>query len=222
MSATRAPADRVTPVSQAGRSSADGTYSFWWRSARGTMKPVNPRWASSVRSALTRGALAAPSGASSNDWKRASNMGGTLWAMPGGGNGPHTQPPPLAGKGAGGRAQHQCHPAVEVNAALEHHSLGAVGRERGTRLRRQQAGKDHASVRGCEPRDGGCHALQGLKKNIGEDEIERRARADWPRLEAIGPDGLDQPAPPVDPCLRARGVHRAGVVVARQRRPPQR
>src|SRR5580700_9813303 len=123
MSTMAAPAEPVKPVSHASRSSAAGTYSFWWRSARGTMKPVNPRWASSVRNALTRGAVAAPSGASSNDWKRASNMGGTLLAMPGRGDGPAAAP-----------AQHPCHPALEPDPLLEHQPVGAVGGERGIRL----------------------------------------------------------------------------------------
>ena len=61
------PAEPVKPVSQASRSSDAGTYSFWWRSDRGTMNPVRPRRANSVRSAATRGALAARSAWSSND-----------------------------------------------------------------------------------------------------------------------------------------------------------
>ena len=46
-----APAEPVKPVSQASRCSDAGTYSFWWRSECGTMKPVKPRRANSVRSA---------------------------------------------------------------------------------------------------------------------------------------------------------------------------
>src|ERR1700722_1361830 len=176
MSTTAVPAEPVKPVSQASRSSAAGTYSFWWRSARGTMKPVNPRWASSVRSALTRGALAAPSGGSSNDWKRASNMGGTLLTTPGGGNGP--QPRSRAGAEAG--AQHQRHPALEMDAVLEHQPVGAVGGKRGIRLRRQQAGKHHASMRAHERCHRGCHPLERAEKDVGEDEIERRAGAESP------------------------------------------
>src|SRR5205823_276163 len=176
MSTTAAPAEPVKPVSQASRCSAPGTYSFWWRSARGTTKPVSPRWASSVRSALTRGALAAPAGASSNDWKRASNMAGTLLAMPAGGNGPPAAP-----------AQHQCYPSVEPDAVLEHQALGAVSGERGVRLRRQEAGQDHASMRAREPRQRARHPLQGRKQNIGEDEIERRPRAQA-RRASIGPN----------------------------------
>ncbi len=79
MSTIAAPAEPVKPVSQASRSSQAGTYSFCWRSERGTIQPVKPRRASSVRSAATRGPLAARSARSSNDWKRASNMGGNLW-----------------------------------------------------------------------------------------------------------------------------------------------
>src|SRR5215212_5384424 len=65
------PADPVNPVSHASRSSEAGTYSFWWRSARGTIHPVSPRRASSVRNAATRGALAARSVRSSKDWNLA-------------------------------------------------------------------------------------------------------------------------------------------------------
>ncbi len=56
-----APAEPVKPVSQASRSSLAGTYSFCWRSARGTMKPSSPRRASSARKAATRPALSARS-----------------------------------------------------------------------------------------------------------------------------------------------------------------
>src|SRR2546426_6981980 len=42
------------------------------------MKPSNPRRASSARSAATRGAVDVLSLSSSNDWKRVSNMAGTL------------------------------------------------------------------------------------------------------------------------------------------------
>ena len=72
------PAEPVKPVSQASRSSEAGTYSFWWRSARGTMKPVRPRRASSVRSAATRGALAVGSAGSSNDLEFGFEHGGNL------------------------------------------------------------------------------------------------------------------------------------------------
>jgi hypothetical protein len=60
-STTAAPAEPVKPVSQASRSSAGGTYSFWWRSARGTMKPSRPRRCNSARKAASRSALAARS-----------------------------------------------------------------------------------------------------------------------------------------------------------------
>ena len=48
----------MKPVSQASRSAQGGTYSFWYSSARGTMKPSRPRRANSARSAATRGAVA--------------------------------------------------------------------------------------------------------------------------------------------------------------------
>ena len=44
--------------------------------------------------------------------------GGTLLAMPAGGNGPHPFPPTLAGEGTGGGAQHQRHPAVQVRSGF--------------------------------------------------------------------------------------------------------
>ncbi len=73
------PAEPVKPVSQASRFSDAGWYSFCCKSACGTIQPVRPRRASSVRNAASRGPLAPRSARSSNDWKRASNMGGNLW-----------------------------------------------------------------------------------------------------------------------------------------------
>src|ERR1700719_2421761 len=129
------PAEPVKPVSQARRSAQGGTYSFWKRSARGTTKPSSPRRASSARNAATRGALAPRSPLSSNDWKRASNMGGNLGAAAAAGNG-----------AAAARAahQHQRGPAVEVDAPFER--AGAIGGQRGVRLRRQQAGPHDAGA----------------------------------------------------------------------------
>jgi len=48
--------------------------------------------------------------------------------------------------------EHQGHPAVERNAAFEPQALRRIGGERGIGLVRQQAGQDHARVRGEQPR----------------------------------------------------------------------
>ena len=104
------PAEPVKPVSQASRSSEGGRYSLWWQSACGTMKPVSPRRASSVRSAMTRGALAAGIGGVVEGLEFRFEHGGNLFLRP---------------------PQYQRRPAVEHNAALEHEALRAIGGERG-------------------------------------------------------------------------------------------
>ena len=211
------------------------------------MKPVKPRRASSVRSALTRGALAAPSGASSNDWNWASNMSGTLLATRPGGNGSRrglwalakflgaglvpavltgpdgrtqgsplltnrshwvmhtTWPLALAAEGAGRRPQHQRHPALERDAVRQHQPARPIDRERGAPLRGQKAGQHHVAMRRREPCHRGRHPDERREEDIGEDEIERPARAKPARPQAIGANDLDRRTCPVEPAhCRAR------------------
>ena len=162
------PAEPVKPVSQASRSAHGGTYSFWKRSARGTMKPSRPRLASSARSAATRGALSARSLRSSNDWKWASNMTAIYEAGTPSGN---------AGAGPLAADQDQRGPAVEIDPPFERQA--AIGRDGGVGLGRQQAGQHDARAGRGEPRQRRGEALQRPQQDIGEDEIVGRALAEF-------------------------------------------
>ena len=75
--------------------------------------------------------------------------------------------------------QHQRGPAVEVDAPFERAS--AIGGQRGVRLRRQQAGQDDAGAGRGQLLQWRGDALQRSEQDIGEDEIERRAPADFAR-----------------------------------------
>jgi hypothetical protein len=101
-------------------------------------------------------------------------MGGNLGAGAAAGNG-----------AAPARAahQHQRGPAVEVDAPFER--AGAIGGQRGVRLRRQQAGQDDAGAgRGEFPQRRG-QALQRPEQDVGEDESKRRVPADFSRADAF-------------------------------------
>src|SRR5438105_3225839 len=131
MSTAATPAEPVNPVSHSSRSSEGGTYSFWWRSARGNTKPVSPRRASSVRNAATRGPLAPPSAGSSNDWKRASNMLGNLLAAQAGGNTCSLTLRLHPSRRVWRPSEHQRHPIVERDAPLKRESLRSEERRVG-------------------------------------------------------------------------------------------
>src|SRR5262249_54933940 len=164
------PAEPVKPVSQASRSSDAGTYSFWCRSARGTMKPVKCRRANSVRTALTRWALAARSAWSSNDWKRASNMAAIYGRRSG------AAMPLIAYLPASpGTLQNQRRPAFEPEAPDEHESARAVARERRVGLRQEQTRQHDLPIRGEQARQRRGQPLQRLEQDVGEDQVERGA-----------------------------------------------
>ena len=137
-------------------------------------------------------------------------MGGNLGAGAAAGNG-----------AAAARAahQHQRGPAVEVDAPFER--AGAIGGERGVRLRRQQAGQDDAGAGRGQSLQRRGQALQRSEQNIGEDEIERRAPGDLARGDAIRVDDLDHRAGAIEPGIGARGAHGGGVDVGREHAPPQ-
>src|ERR1700704_32076 len=105
------------------------------------MKPVRPRRANSVRSALTRWALAARSAWSSNDWKRASNMAAIY--------GPGGEAAMLSATRA---REDQCRPALEPDATREHEPTRAIAGQRRGGLRQQQPREHDLSVRGNQAR----------------------------------------------------------------------
>src|SRR5215211_8044383 len=214
------PAEPVNPVSQANRSSDAGRYSFWWRSARGTMKPVSPRRASSARNRSTRAAVAARSSTSSKVWNWASNIAGTLWAGWGWGNRAWVHG---CGASSWGRQaspsrsdHHERRPAVELDAAFERKPLRAVGRQRGVRLTGQQAGQDDTGTGTKNARHRCCQLLQWREQDVGENEVVGRARPNARRSEARGPHDFDQRPGAIAPHILPRGLHRRGVDIAGQ------
>src|SRR5262249_38580853 len=235
MSTIAAPAEPVNPVSHASRSSQAGTYSFCWRSARGTMQPVKPRRVSSVRSAATRGALAARWSRSSNDWKRASNMAAIYGAAGGAAMRPSyfvgwverarpnaLQLPPLSRGGSRKSStqptrscQHQRRPAVEANSPFEHQSARTIAGERRIRLRRQQSGEDDPPVWRNEPAGGRREPFERLEQDVGKDEREPSACPERAGTDAGGMDDVDMGGDAICACVVARGRDGAGIDVAR-------
>src|ERR1700722_5289177 len=199
------PADPVKPVSQASRSSDGGTYSFWKRSVRGTMKPSSPRTLSSARYAATRGAVAPGSARSSNDWKSASNMRVNLGGRPGGGN---PAPSPRAPR------EHQRGPAVDVDAPFERQRPISCDHRIG--LRRQYPGQDDAGTGRRQMAQRRSDARQRAEQDIGEDQIERRAGADRARTDAVGCNDRDEATGAIAPDIVARGAHGSGIDVGRE------
>jgi len=73
--------------------------------------------------------------------------------------------------------QHQRRPALEADAANEHHAARAVAGERSARLPYEQARKYDLSAGGSEARHRGRQPLQGFEQDIGEDQREWSALA---------------------------------------------
>jgi hypothetical protein len=114
----------------------------------------------------------------------------------------------------------ECRPAVEIEAPFERQR--PIGRDHGVRLHRQQAGEDDARAGVRQPHQRRSDALQRSEQDVGEDEIERRVRAQSARRDAVGLHHLDQAAGSVEARIGARDAHRAGVDVGGDDAPAQR
>src|ERR1700751_941827 len=121
------------------------------------IKPSSPRRFNSARSAASRGAPAARSLRSSNDWNRASNMFDNLPFRP------------LDGEG-GPVLENQGSPAFEPDAPL--HLKVRISGARGISLGVQQTGDDDAAARSDNPCQRSSQLLQWREQNIGKDQIE--------------------------------------------------
>ena len=96
----------------------------------------------------------------------------------------------------------------------------AIGGERGIGLRGQKAGQHDAAARRDDPGQRRGEALQRLKQDIGEDEIERRAGADR-RCGRRRPRARPRPARPTRlsrALARATRTAAASMSVASTRR----
>jgi hypothetical protein len=130
---------------------------------------------------------------------------------------PHGSALPVPGPGKNER-----HPALEPDAAHQHQPTGAIARQRRARLREQEPRQHDVAVAADQSRHRRGQALQRLKQDIGEDQVERRSLAKPVRAKAGAMDDLDVTARSVVSRIRACNGDGASVDVARQHRPVQR
>src|SRR5665213_1158365 len=97
--------------------------------------------------------------------------------------------------------------------ALERKALRAVDRYRRIGVARQQAGQHDARVSGCQTAQRPRKTHQRTEKNIGKDQVVRRARSNGAGLGA-GRARKGDRARAIEPRIAARGLDRDAVDVA--------
>ena len=112
-------------------------------------------------------------------------------------------------------------PALERDAAHEREAAGAIARERGAGLGREQTREHDLSVRCNEPRHRRGERFERIEQDIGEDQAVGRAGTQRRGAEARGVHDPHEGTDPVDVRVVARDCDGAGVDIVGKYRSTQ-